>query len=547
MCCGIAAQAQYVFRPVDIFPNNGNGSPGPGIVFQDKMFMSARTSGFNMELYTSNGTAAGTTMLKDLNPGPAEFSVPKEFVICNGKLFFLAFTDAEGLELWVTDGTAAGTKMVKDINPGSAGNEADMVGTGRPKLIAMGHKVFFHATDGTNGLELWMSDGTEAGTQMVKDINPGSGDSFPIYMEVLNNKLIFCATAPATGDELWITDGTTAGTAMVKDIKPGADGSGLGQFTACNGKVYFNASNGVNGNELWATDGTTAGTYMVKDICPGFDNSGPGNFYAFNNKIYFAAGALLPANYELWVSDGTAAGTYMVKDINAGSDYSMPNNFVAYKGKLFFSAKGDAATGTELWCTDGTAAGTTMVKDLAPGSGPSNPHTMTVFKGKLYFIFSVSFLNEHLAVSDGTAAGTKQIAPVGANLTDPMVRCHNFVEYHDTLYFNAFFNVAYGEDLWAVTDTSSVPSSVGGPSAHTAFSLYPNPSDGTFTVKMSGTSTKETTIQVCDIAGRTVHTQQMPAGTGTAVLQLGHLPKGVYTLRLQTGDDMPGVERLLIQ
>lgn len=546
LCCGMAAQAQYVFRPVDIFPANGNGSPILGTIYQDKMFLSARTSGFNFELYTSNGWASGTTMLKDLNPGPAEFSVPKEFVHCNGKLFFLAFTDAYGLELWITDGTAAGTNMVKDINPGTTGTGTDLVGTGRPLLTVVGHKVYFMADDGTNGPELWCSDGTAAGTIMLKDINTGADGSYPIFAAAYGNKLIFCATSPTYGDELWSTDGTPAGTQMIKDIRPGATGSGLGGFIVYNNKVYFNASNGTNGNELWSTDGTDAGTTMVKDICPGPANSGPGNFIVYNNKLYFCGGALAPEGYELWVTDGTTAGTTMVKDIFPGAGNSIPSNFIIFKNKLFFSAKGDASTGTELWMSDGTAAGTQLVKDLAPGPGPSNPRTLTVHKNKLYFVYSVSFLNEHLAVSDGTAAGTMQIAPPGANLDDPLLRCHQFIEYHDTLYFNGFFNAAYGEDLWAVTDTSSVPSGIGGPTA-AAFSLYPNPSGGVFTIRLQDAQAAETHLQVLDMAGRSVHSQHMAPGTRSTVLQLSHLPKGTYTLRLQAGDGPPAGERLLIQ
>lgn len=542
----MAAQAQYVFRVVDIFPNNGNGSPGQGIVYQDKMFLSARTSGYNFELYTSNGTAAGTQMLKDLNPGPAEFSVPKEFVICNGKLFFLAFTDAEGLELWISDGTAAGTKMVKDINPGSAGTSTDLVVTGRPCLTVFENKVYFLADDGSHGKELWMSDGTAAGTQLLKDINPGSAESYPMYPTVLGHKLIFSAYNAANGNEVWITDGTTAGTQMIKDIYAGTDGSEPNNFTVFNNKVYFAAHNGANGNELWASDGTTAGTQMVKDICPGPDNAGPGNFTVFNNKLYFCGGAMSPQGYELWATDGTAAGTQMVKDIFPGAGDGLPANFILFKGKLFFTAKGNDATGTELWYTDGTAAGTAMVKDLAPGPSPSAPRELIVHKERLYFIFSVAFMDEHLAVSDGTAAGTKQIAPPGANLPDPMVRS-SFIVYHDTLYLNGFFNNTYGEELWAVHDSTYVPSGIGQPSGNSAFSLYPNPSDGAFTVKMKAAIAGETILQVFDLAGRRVHHQRMAPGTASTVLQLGHLPKGTYMLRLQSGDAPAVSERLLMQ
>ena len=85
----------------------------------------------------------------------------------NGTLFFTANDGTNGRELWKSDGTAAGTVLVKDIQPGQRQLEPRQPdGRGRP--------LFFAADDGTNGEELWRSDGTAAGTVLVKDIRPGS-------------------------------------------------------------------------------------------------------------------------------------------------------------------------------------------------------------------------------------------------------------------------------------------------------------------------------------------------------------------------------------
>src|SRR5690606_15978539 len=107
--------------------------------------------------------------------------------------------------------------------------------------------------------------------ELVKDINP-TGDSNPSQKALLNGKLYFRASDGTNGYELWVTDGTTAGTQMVTDMNPSGSGNPY-QLTKYNGKLYFRADNGTSDEELWVTDGTEAGTQLFMDIDP----SGRGN------------------------------------------------------------------------------------------------------------------------------------------------------------------------------------------------------------------------------------------------------------------------------
>ena len=78
--------------------------------------------------------------------------------------------------------------------------------------------IYFSGNDGSAGVELWKTDGTEAGTVLVKDINAGSGDSSPSLFTVLNGETYFQASDGADGMELWKTDGTAAGTSPMRSF-----------------------------------------------------------------------------------------------------------------------------------------------------------------------------------------------------------------------------------------------------------------------------------------------------------------------------------------
>ena len=139
--------------------------------------------------------------------------------------------------MWQSDGTAAGTSLVKDINPGRRRLAPDS------SFTNFDGKLIFSANDGINGDELWISDGTAPGTTLLKDINPAQGyyyygtyypgpqSSYPGHFTAVGGTLYFAANDGTDGDELWKTDGTTAGTALVADINPGTTTDYYGDVT----------------------------------------------------------------------------------------------------------------------------------------------------------------------------------------------------------------------------------------------------------------------------------------------------------------------------
>jgi len=376
----------------DINPRTENAYPGAYIQMGATLYFSADDGLHGKELWKSDGTAAGTVMVKEINVNGS--SNPGQIINVNGTLFFSA-TDENGTELWKSDGTAAGTVMVKDISPNSSSYPTN--------LINFNGTLYFTASDGTNGNELWRSDGTAGGTQLVLDINPGALDALPSNLTLYNNRLFFTANDGTNGMELWQTDGVSTPSMVVDIYSAGSANPSL--LTVSNGVLYFSANDGINGNELWQSDGTAGATRLLKDI-----NSGAGNTFIFemvdaNGTLFFSA---RDANgTELWKSDGTAAGTVMVKDIYAGVSSSNPDELTYMNGNIYFSATD--ASGTELWRSDGTAVGTVAIDE---GVSNSAPLLLSAIGNTLYFSASDGNGSSVLWQSDGTNSGTIPISSV---------------------------------------------------------------------------------------------------------------------------------------
>jgi ELWxxDGT repeat protein len=335
--------------------------------------------GSDAELWISDGTSDGTMLLKNINSIQLNGgSMPSGFTaLDDGRVIFSANDGTHGREVWVTDGTADGTVLVKDINPGTDNWNGIGAGSDPAFFTRLGDgRLIFRAEDEVHGNELWVTDGTEAGTQLLKDIAPAADSSYMTEPATLpDGRVVFSADMGGNvGRELWITDGTTAGTTLVKDIEPGSGSSYLGDFTSLSdGRMVFMAQTTAAGYELWVTDGSAAGTFMLKEINPGAANGYPNYFTPLaDGRLVFSA-ASASNGYELWVTDGTANGTAMVADMVAGADNFYPQNFTALKdGRVSFTAT-DGNAGLELWITDGTAAGTYQVKDINQGPGNSEP------------------------------------------------------------------------------------------------------------------------------------------------------------------------------
>jgi ELWxxDGT repeat protein len=144
-------------------------------------------------------------------------------------------------------------QLVRDIAVGGGSNPRE--------LTNAAGLVFFTADDDVHGRELWITDGTAAGTRLIRDIRPGPGGSRPRKLTPVGGRLYFVATDGTRGRELWVSDGTRAGTRLVKDLAAGPDDAGISGIAAGGGgQAWF----GRDYRSLWLTDGTAAGTRRVR-------------------------------------------------------------------------------------------------------------------------------------------------------------------------------------------------------------------------------------------------------------------------------------------
>lgn len=391
----------------------------------ETLFFSAFTEGQGFELWTSDGTAEGTRMVKDIRPGP-DSSYPQNLIEVNGVLFFTADDGVNGRELWKSDGTEAGTSLVLNIGPGSDGSNPS-------SFVAHNNILYFAANDGTNGTELWKTNGDAAGTQLVKDIHPGSGDGSPIELVSTGSTIFFFADDGSNGVNLWKSDGSTAGTSLVKVIGL-TNNNDPGELTAVGNIVYFHADDGIHGTELWKSDGTEAGTVLVKDFTPGPDSEAGyamkhlDYFRAVGDKLYFITH---DNGTRLGVTDGTEAGTILLTSQWEYNFSWLDPVVTELNGLAYFITYHDGQQGTGLCVSDGTVEGTSIVKRYVGDALYTYPMMLQANDQLLFFG------RGNLWRSDGTEAGTVAITEWAEPRSGTPV---HLTDVNGTLYYGAMGN-----------------------------------------------------------------------------------------------------------
>ena len=448
----------------NIAAGSDSSNPQNIINVEGTLFFSAKGPDGNTGLWKSDGTDAGTQLVKN-SFSNTSFSF-YNFYNANGELYFTHSSNTYGAEIWKSDGTEVGTHIVKDIYPGASRSTPNY-------FTSLDGWIIFSANDGSTGIELWRSNGTSEGTSLIKDINKTTtSGSNPYSLVNFNNTLFFSATENEHGAKLWKSNGTAEGTSLYKDILPGSIGSNpynitpqkdnlyfftyadtlkLWKLTGANGTItliktflgnnlspsynfsilaadnliYFSITNyTTQENALWRSDGTSQGTYLLKS---GLHYGSAHPAAVVGDNIFVAD--VTYTNADLWKSDGTVAGTMLVRSFQPGGAFYEIDDLYAFNDEVFFGA--DGGEGLSFWKSDGTEAGTVFLKQIwRPGiSG------YAISNGALFFDADDNS-GRHLWKTDGTAEGTKLVKKIGTYGSYPQ----DLTDVNGILYFTASAN-----------------------------------------------------------------------------------------------------------
>lgn len=397
---------------------------------------------YDLDLFVTDGNSPQVGLARiHLDNGSSD---PRDLSVADGQLYFIG-TNGSQRGVWQTSGNRSARLVfpsddVESLNV-SGGHlfintsqtlylfdkrrgvqqltPSKVSGVGPPRPL--GNKVIFAAATLSNRNQLWISNGTAAGTRLLKTLANPQEYAFPTFRATLNNLLFFTI---ASGS-LWRTDGTTAGTFPLTD--PGPDL--FQQFYGAAGKIYM-ISNVPGHSEIWTSDGTRAGTYRITTI------QEVGDAALVYPDFYFTTRDFT-SGQELWKYSIASESVNMVTPLQPGtqpgSNYLV--SIFPFGEFLFFESGG------KLWRTDGTSSGTIPLQALF------NAFRMMTAGNQLYFVASTTASGNELWVTDGTPSGTHPVfdlyrGPYSSNPSDP-------VFFNHALYFAATAS-GYGRELFRV-------------------------------------------------------------------------------------------------
>ena len=389
----------------DIRKGIAGSKPSYLTAMTDELYFSANDGKHGRELWRSDGTTAGTVIVKDIEARNGRSSEPQELVTLNGLLYFSAMQSVSGRELWKSDGTANGTVQLKDINPGTGSS-------GITSIRRMSNNIYFNANNGSTGTALWRSSGAIEGTVMVKDLTSGNAEFRIDDMTLLNNHIYWVVEVDLFHEyEVWVSDGTAAGTRLATTFETQYTSA---RFTPMNNKIYYFSGywdddvygpfqqvcsinpDGSGWLEIWNME--TPHSLEENDE---YDLSL--DLLAFENALIFPGVRNPMEGYKLLKSNGTDAEPPILIDTYQPTRSSFPNSMMKSSSGIYFLAQNNAWDDAQLWKTDGTNKGTVLIKSSPGVSAAVNVNNVA------YFVTWGNDVGSQLWKTDGTPGSTTSL------------------------------------------------------------------------------------------------------------------------------------------
>ncbi len=440
VCVVAKSDSLQLLRDFDSRTYGGNVRSNSVVEANGKVFFNPETTIFGRELWVTDGTPDGTSIVKDIRPGTESAEV-KQLTAFGNHIYFVARIEVETnywqWELWRSDGTSSGTEKVmserfffynedrvfatsdKLYITTSAGSELWVSTSGsedsfteitgpdvgqvrNPTIV--GDQLYFTASSASFDAGLFVSDGTSSGTVRIVDANPILGDPFKNVACItdVGGLALFRAERNTDNTGLWVSDGTSAGANRLPNPLNGDSTI----IPVCpqkfNDKAIFSVYTSTTGSEPMVSDGTASGTFFLGDLVAGQSGSNIELLGAAGNYYYFSANSG-SFDQDLWRTDGTVSGTQFVSDQAFDGMQAFQGVPYLYSDDLL----------EEMWTTDGTELGTIPIIDLDPISN-LKPFTnyVSVADGRLWFV-SVSDYGAELHVSAGNSASTLMVKDIG--------------------------------------------------------------------------------------------------------------------------------------
>jgi len=542
----------------DINHSTGSGVQNPkgdrfNTVFEYKMLFVGNDMITGDQFYITNGTPDNTLQIKGVDSNP--FYIMKDPNVSDrplphptavgDKVFFTAITSNEGFEPFVAETSEASAKLLKDIFPGFSSSIR------MPFFVSYNGIFYFDAENEEHGIELWRSDGTVSGTYMLKDIYQGAYSG--IYSENINtcdddysnaksyviyNGLLYFAAYDEDDASIWRTDGTENGTVKVITLPSNRNyHANPTIMDVANGRFFFstNTDNSYLGNHsLWSSDGTQQGTIQLDYIATGSDQFK--KTAVVNDVFYYTVFEDLKP--VLKKSDGTAAGTVTVRE--NFTEYNMFTELTPCGDHLYFSVGNDLNPAKELWRTDGTVEGTVIVDQISANDS-QHIYSCTCVLDNLFY-YRQLLAKEIYMVNNSSAIAV----PVNVNVVNGAQFLASTEGITTITGLSAFNNKLIMQGTTAESGLELYVGNVEALLATNSFTnplaskyktiVYPNPSIGRIIVESTA---KEliSDVKVYNMLGFQVYDPTIDASS-TVSLNIGHLSKGIYMIRIKTGSGL---------